>query len=107
MTDDKRIGAVLEIFQTERKREVIETVEEGRDGVDISASATDQDEIMVDVGQPQTPVDIAVDKAFKILVRNATEEFGFAPRDVYNAILDLPATRDLHAAAVKTSIIPN
>jgi len=79
----------------------MEAGEEGRDGVGINASATDKDEITVDTGQPQTPVDIAVDKALKILVCNATEEFGFAPHDVYNAVLDLPATREFHATAVK------
>jgi hypothetical protein len=32
-------------------------------------------------------------------VNNATEEFGFAPRDVCNGVLDLPSTRDRHAPA--------
>lgn len=47
------------------------------DGIRISA--TDQDEY----------------------IHNATEEFGFVPRDVYNGILSLPRTRKEHAAAVK------
>jgi len=41
-----------------------------------------------------------VDKALEILVRNATKEFGFAPRDVYNGVLLLPKTRWWHAKAM-------
>ena len=63
--------------------------------------ASGQDENMVDeTYQPHTPVD-EVDNALKILVRNATEEFGFAPRDVYNGVLDLPFARSEHTASVR------
>ena len=56
---------------------------------------------MVDeAGQPQAPMD-KVDNALKILVRNAVEEFGFIPRDVYDGVLKLHQTRDRHAVAVK------
>ena len=56
---------------------------------------------MVDeTDQPHAPVD-EVDNALTILVRNATEEFGFAPRDVYNGVLDLPRERSNHTDAVK------
>ena len=50
---------------------------------------------MVDkVGQPQ------VNKVLKVLVRNAVEEFGFIPRDVYNGVVSLPRTRQQHASAM-------
>jgi hypothetical protein len=86
-TDDKNIYAALEVLQTER--------EKGNcDGVvsDINASTTDQGKPMIEADRPQTPVD----NALKILVRNATEEFGFAPRDVYTAVFDLPGTMAQH-----------
>ena len=41
-----------------------------------------------------------VEEALRILVRNVTEEFGFAPRDVYRGIFDLPWMRQWHTAAV-------
>jgi hypothetical protein len=41
-----------------------------------------------------------VDAAFEILVQNATGEFGFAPRDVYRGVFQLPATRMEHKAYV-------
>ena len=78
----------------EREREKV-VEEEDRDKMDgdIRASATDQDEPMADeVGQPDK-----VNNALKILVHNAIEEFGVAPRDVYNGIFNLPRTRDEHA----------
>ena len=56
---------------------------------------------MVDeVGQPPALVR-TVDNALKILVHNATEEFGFAPRDVYDGVFQLYETRDKHSAAVE------
>ena len=50
--------------------------------------------------KPQAPVD-EVDNALKTLMRNATEEFGFAPRDVYDGVLNLPLTRFDHTDAVE------
>ena len=52
---------------------------------------------MVEADQPQAPVD----NALKFLVHNATQEFGFAPRDVYHGVLDLPETREKHAIEVE------
>jgi hypothetical protein len=34
------------------------------------------------------------------LVRNATQEFGFAPRDIYDGALDLPGMKQQHANKV-------
>ena len=42
-----------------------------------------------------------VDSALDILVDNAIEEFGFAPRDVYNGVLNLSQTRDNHKEALE------
>ena len=97
-TGDMAIDAVLKVLQTKREKE-------DRDG--ISASATDQDKNMVDeAGQPQAWAG-KVDSALEILVHNATEEFGFAPRDVYNGVLELPDTRKQHAIAVEKLIVPS
>jgi len=71
-------------------------------GATLLSSAADQDEEMVDeTDQPQTPVD-TVDNALKILVRNATEEFGFIPRDVYKGVFDLPAVKEEHTIAMRS-----
>ena len=102
--------AALKVLQIEREKKKAEEEEQAMEEMDDStrASDTDQDQTMADVaGQPQATVkkvdDIKtlVDDAFKILVRNATEEFGFIPRDVYRGVFDLPSTMDQHAAAAK------
>ena len=54
---------------------------------------------MVDEASQQP---VSIGDAFKILVQNATEEFGFAPRDVYSGVFTLPRTREAHNAAVRT-----
>ena len=41
-----------------------------------------------------------LEAALRILVRNATEEFGFVPRDVYQSITDLPDVRKQHVNAL-------
>ena len=51
--------------------------------------------------QPQVPVhEMEMEQALKILVRIATEEFGFIPRDVYSGLLDLPEMRKQHTDAL-------
>jgi len=95
------LNAVLKVLQTEREKKKEEEEEEDCDetGDGTSASATGQDQTMADVtGKPRVD---EVDDVLKILVRNATEEFGFAPRDVYDGVFQLPGTRDEHAAAMK------
>ena len=75
--------------------------EEAEESDTISASAVDQDQNMADdASQPQAPVD-NVDKALKILVRNVTEEFGFAPRDVYNGVFNFTETKSEHTTEVR------
>jgi len=104
ITDHEEIDAALEVLQIEREREKAAEVEEkdcdsvGRGS--LGSSAADQDENMVDeTDQPQTPVD-KVDNALKILVRNAIEEFGPIPRDVYQGVLDLPRAKRRHIVAM-------
>jgi hypothetical protein len=119
-TDDKTIRTALEILSRERERQMErqrqrqrEEVreEEGCDkmeveknedcdmmGDSIRASAADRDEDMVDqAAQPQAPVD----NALEILVHNVTEEFGFAPRDVYSGLLGFSDMKKQHAIAVR------
>ena len=91
-TLDKDTYAMLRVLQVEREKMVAEEDCDKMDGV--VALAPDQDENMVDeTSQSQSP---EVRNALKILVRNATEEFGFAPRDVYNGVFHLQETREDH-----------
>ena len=62
---------------------------------DISASAADRDETTDDkTSQQKTPVrKMDVVSALEILVHNAIKEFGFAPRDVYKGVLNLPKAK--------------
>ena len=101
------IDAVLEVLQTERRRKEAEEEEEGYAAVVAEALAAvgndsggvpmDEDEIAVSApGQVRDPAD----DAFEVLVRNATEEFGFAPRDVYGGVFALPKTKIRHIAEV-------
>jgi len=99
------IGAVLEVLQKGMERKKAEEEQEARDaeenedrdemGDGIGASATDQDEDMV--GGEEAPM--KVDEALEILVENATEEFGFIPRDVYSGVFQLSDTRVNHTTA--------
>ena len=104
-TGDGAIDAVLKVLHTERERKKADEEQAGEEDCDemdnsIGASATDKDEDMMDEpGQPQTPVD-EVDNALKILVRSTTEEFGFAPRDVYDGVFNLPKTEGRHATVI-------
>ena len=102
-TNDDPIVAALKVLQSEREKEEEEEEEEdrGEKGDSIKTSAVAQDEIMGDQeNRPQTSPKI-VDEAFRILVRNATEEYGFAPRDVYEGVFDLPTIRDEYANVVQ------
>ena len=63
----------------------------------IEALATDQDEKMDDEMLRATREEVG--NAFEILVRNATEEFGFTPRDVYKGIFYLHKMKADHTAA--------
>jgi len=49
--------------------------------------------------QPLLKLD--TDEAFAILVRNATEEFGFAPRDVYDGVFDPVSIKQEHVTKMK------
>ena len=76
----------------------MEAEDSGEMGDTTGASAMDQDEKTADETLRATKKE--VDDAFEILVRNATEEFGFAPRDVYNGVFFLRKTKWDHATAL-------
>ena len=107
-TGDHEIDAALQVLQKERVRvkvmkEKLEVGEVQEDNCDemcdgIGPSVTDQGELIVD--DSDKPGNL-VDNALKILLRNATEEFGFAPRSVYDGIFYLPNTGNDHAVAVE------
>src|ERR1700733_2260907 len=79
-TDDETVNDVLRVLQMK---------------------IAEQDEnIAEEAGQPQASVD-SVNNTFEILVNNATEEFGFAPRDVYHGIFRLAHMRTQHTAALR------
>ena len=94
-TDDETIDSVLNVLREEKRVATAETYHEMDDGTRLSAIAQGVD-VVDEAGH------IEVDGALRSLVRNATEEFGFAPRDVYAGIFDLPGTRSRHAAEVMT-----
>ena len=86
---DNVIDAALEVLR-ERKKVVEAEMNGDPDDMDdgFTTSATDRDEDMADeAGQSPTLV-ITVDNALEILVDNAIEEFGFAPRDVYDGVFN-------------------
>jgi len=64
---------------------------------DTSIPAIDRDEIMGEETSQQktSKLQVNVDGALEILVRNAIKEFGFAPRDVYHGVFNLPKMRAL------------
>ena len=87
---DENVRAALQVLRRNRHEE--DEVKRGKGDEDEN----DNDVEMADeVGQPSPSVD------FEILVRNATEEFGFAPHDVYDGVFQLPYTKDQHAKAVE------
>ena len=51
-------------------------------------------------GDTEKPI-ANVDDALEILLHNATEEFGFSPRDVYDGVFRLAKTKETHDEAVK------
>ena len=87
---------LLEILQAERERRKAEE-KDNEMGDDISASAADQDENMVNDDEVQVP---AVDTALMILLHNAIEEFGRAPRDVFDGVFRFDETKTRHARYV-------
>jgi hypothetical protein len=108
--DDENINAAPKVLRMERERVAVEEAEKDEDrdemGDGIRTSATDQDEGTVDeAGQPQAPVD-KVGNALELLVHNATEESGFAPRDVYYGAFELPRGRNRNAVALENLNCP-
>ena len=115
------IDAALQVLQKERERAKVmkEEQEQGKDqkeegqeqgdeeqeddcdemGDSIGPSVTDQGELMVD---DPDKLRALVDNALKILLHNAIEEFGFAPRSVYNGVFSLPNTKGDHVVAVES-----
>jgi hypothetical protein len=73
--NDKNINVALKVLQTKKESK--------------------EDE----AGQPQTPVG-KLNNALEILVYSATEEFSFAPRDVYDDLLEFDQTKERHTTAV-------
>ena len=99
-TGDRAIDTVLEVLQAEREKDKVVEAENNEDRNEMSdgfrASTTDQDE----VGLPLAPVD-KVHHALKIFVHNTTEDFSFAPRDVYDGAPNLHQTKKQHVVTVE------
>ena len=100
-TNNGRIKAALEVLQ---RKEDEETFYGRSDG----SSASDEDVEMTDAADqsPDTDTEVAdaADKSpdiMETLVKNAIEEFGWAPRDVYCGVFDLPSIRSEHDEAVQ------
>jgi len=74
--------------------------------VDLEEDTNGEEGQLLDVttsttGVEEGTIDKGIKKAFKILVRNAIEEVGYAPRDVYSCILSPDSTKADHASQVK------
>jgi len=101
-TGDPQVDAILEVLHLDRVREkaVAEAVAAVAADDGVGAPAKDEDEDMPDQADQSITTAHEVKQAIRILVRNATEEFGFIPRDVYDSIMDLPDMRSQHAQAL-------
>ena len=124
-TGDKTIDATLEVLRTEKEKEDDEetddeetddeetddeetddeeTDDEETDDEETDDEETDDEETddeETDDEETDDEETDEVDEAVKILVRNATKEFGFVPRDVYEGVVDLPKVISRHTRAVK------
>jgi len=90
--EDRAIAAAMEVLQIEAAR--LAQLE--------AAAAADKGIMpMVVDGEAQPLLKPDKTEAFAILVRNAIEEFGFAPRDVYNGVFDLSLAKENHIAKMK------
>ena len=94
-TGDPQVDGILEVLHLDRVREKAAAAAAVAVAADdgVGAPAIDGDENMADRAAE-------VKQALRILVRTATEEFGFIPRDVYNGIVDLPDMRLRHTEAL-------
>jgi len=103
-TGDPKVDAILEILHREMGRKNLvaaaATAVEEAAALEVCPGGLG-DDTAVDQDQAPPPVPkVKMDRVLEILVRTATEEFGFIPRDVYRGILDLPEMRRRHAGAV-------
>ena len=87
------INDALRALRVEKKKEKVAA--KYKMGDDINASTTGEENMTNKPDQPQ----VLVDKALEILVHNAMEEVGFAPRDVYRCVFVLGAAKHEHAVA--------
>ena len=105
-TAGEHLNATLEVLHQARGREKVEAAAAmvGRDttGDDVGVSDIDQDENVDDEAVQQRVPVYKVEEVFRILVRTATEEFGFAPRNVYDGVLNFLDTRKQHATTVRS-----
>ena len=85
---DETIEAMMEIFEVESKK--AETGMEKKDGRPPAAQDADKP----DTYQKKAAGEKWVNKVFEVLVRNAIEEFGHIPRDVYRAITNLSEEKE-------------
>lgn len=94
----------MKVLHAEREAAAVEEEDKAEDETGDSARppATDQDVNMGDDTDRSPVSQEEADNAIKILVRNATEEFGFIPRDVYNGIFDFPTMKREHTEAVRS-----
>ena len=81
-TGDADLDAALEVLRPKKKEE-----------------DADEDKMNIDEGGDQNA---ALDRAIDILLENAIDEFGFAPRDVYSGIFKLMDRKLDHEKALET-----
>lgn len=94
---DNVLGEVLQMeTQTREAEKLLER--DDKMGDDISASAADQDQNMVEDEAAQLS---AVDIALNSLLHNAIEEFGLAPRDVFYGVFCFHEMKSRHDKAIQ------
>ncbi len=103
-TDDMANDAVLKVLQMKREQVEMEVGQaEDCEEMDMNdntrVSAHWGENLANKVGQALVD---NVDNVLKVLVKNATKEFSFAPHDMYNGVLHLPKTREEHATAISS-----
>ena len=89
-TDDIDINAMLEVLQKRKK--------DPEDQADNNGGTGTTDENMTDDEGMEQDLENRVGDAFRTLVENATEEFGFSPCDVYQGVFTLYRIRSDHKA---------
>lgn len=102
--DRELLGAVIEVLRTRREEEEQEEEQQEEEEGDGFGASIDEDydlDALDVVSTTDEDKTVVPEWLLQKLVENATIEFGFAPRDVYDGIFLLAHTRRAHEVALK------